>query len=131
MTQENITWDTPKPQENISWDQPKPETAYDRFLTSLRNPQTGGKSGVVGPILVGGTGELIKGAGALSQMAGFNNAGDRLVEVGGAMTEGAKSDAPVSGTVGQIGSYVLPFGVAQKSMNAIGACFLISSRTDE
>jgi len=121
MTQENITWDTPKPQENISWDQPKPETAYDRFLTSLRNPQTGGKSGVVGPILVGGTGELIKGAGALSQMAGFNNAGDRLVEVGGAMTEGAKSVAPVSGTVGQIGSYVLPFGVAQKSMNAIGA----------
>jgi len=121
MTQENITWDTPKPQENISWDQPKPETAYDRFLTSLRNPQTGGKSGVVGPMLVGGTGELIKGAGALSQMAGFNNAGDRLVEVGGAMTEGAKSVAPVSGTVGQIGSYVLPFGAAQKSMNAIGA----------
>lgn len=121
MAQENIIWDTPKPQENISWDQPKPETAYDRFLTSLRNPQTGGKSGVVGPMLVGGTGELIKGAGALSQMAGFNNAGDRLVEVGGAMTEGAKSVAPVSGTIGQIGSYVLPYGAAQKSMNAIGA----------
>jgi len=121
MAQENIIWDTPKPQENISWDQPKPETAYDRFLTSLRNPQTGGKSGVVGPMLVGGTGELIKGAGALTQMAGFPNAGNRLVEVGGAMTEGAKSVAPVSGTIGQIGSYVLPYGAAQKSMNAIGA----------
>jgi len=119
MAQENIAWDTPKPQENIVWDQPKTETAYDRFLNSLRNPQTGGKSGVVGPMLVGGTGELIKGAGALTQLAGFPNAGNRLVEVGGAMTEGAKSVAPVSGTVGQIGSYVLPFGAAQKTLNTV------------
>ncbi len=117
MAQENIVWDTPK--EEIAWDQPKTETAYDRFLTSLRNPQTGGKSGVVGPMLVGGTGELIKGAGALTQLAGFPNAGNRLVEVGGAMTEGAKSVAPVSGTVGQIGSYVLPFGAAQRTLNTV------------
>ncbi len=117
MAQENIVWDTPK--EEIAWDQPKTETAYDRFLTSLRNPQTGGRSGVVGPMLVGGTGELIKGAGALTQLAGFPNAGNRLVEVGGAMTEGAKSVAPVSGTVGQIGSYVLPFGAAQRTLNTV------------
>ena len=88
------------------------ETAYDRFLNSLRNPQTGGRSGVVGPMLVGGTGELIKGAGALTQMA-FPEAGTRMVEVGEAMTEGAKSVAPVSGTVGQIGSYLIPYGTAQ------------------
>jgi hypothetical protein len=119
MAQENIAWDNPKPQENISWDQPKPETAYDRFLTNLSNPQTGGKSGVFGPMLVGGTGELIKGAGALSQLAGFDNAGNRLVEVGGAMTEGAKKVAPVAGTVGQVGSYVLPFTAAQKGMTAV------------
>ena len=117
MAQENIVWDTPK--EEIAWDKPKTETAYDRFLTSLRNPQTGGKSSVVGPMLVGGTGELIKGAGALTQLAGFPNAGNRLVEVGGAMTEGAKSVAPVSGTVGQIGSYVLPFGAAQRTLNTV------------
>lgn len=114
----------PKPSEGFNPDAylqsaEKPQSAYDRFLTSLRNPQTGGKSGVVGPMLVGGTGELIKGAGALTQMAGFPNAGNRLVEVGGAMTEGAKSVAPVSGTVGQIGSYVLPFGAAQKTLNTV------------
>lgn len=120
MAQETITWDAPKPQENISWDQPKTETAYDRFLTGLSNPQTGGKSGVFGPMLVGGTGELIKGAGALSQMAGFNNAGDRMVEVGGAMTQGAKKVAPVAGTIGQIGSYALPFTAAQKGLTAVG-----------
>ena len=120
MAQETITWDAPKPQENISWDQPKTETAYDRFLTGLSNPQIGGKSGVFGPMLVGGTGELIKGAGALSQMAGFNNAGDRMVEVGGAMTQGAKKVAPVAGTIGQIGSYALPFTAAQKGLTAVG-----------
>lgn len=99
--------------------EPKPVGAYDRFLESLRNPQTGGKSGVVGPMLVGGTGELIRGAGALTQMAGFPNAGNRMVEVGEAMTQGAKSVAPVSGTVGQIGSYVLPFGAAQRATTAV------------
>ena len=94
------------------------QTAYERFLDSLRNPQTGGRSGVVGPALVGGTGELIKGAGALTQMA-FPDAGTRMVEVGEAMTEGAKSVSPISATGGQIGSYLIPFGAAQKATTAI------------
>lgn len=98
---------------------PKPVGAYDRFLESLRNPQTGGKSGVVGPMLMGGTGELIRGAGALTQMVGFPNAGNRMVEVGEAMTQGAKSVAPVSGTVGQIGSYLVPFAGAQRATNLV------------
>jgi hypothetical protein len=98
----------------------QPESAYDRFLNSLRNPQTGGKSGVVGPMLMGGAGELIKGVGALGQMVGLDNAGNRMVEVGSAMTQGAKSVAPVAGTVGQYGSYVLPFSAAQKGVTAVG-----------
>lgn len=97
----------------------KPSGAYDRFLDSLRNPQTGGRSGVVGPMLVGGTGELIKGAGALTQLA-FPETGTRMVEVGEAMTEGAKSVAPISTTVGQVGSYLVPFTAAQKTATAIG-----------
>lgn len=118
MAQENIVWDTPK--EEVSWDQPKTESSYDRFLNSLRNPQTGGKSGVFGPMLVGGAGELVKGVGALTQLAGNPfNAGDRMVEVGGALTEGAKNVAPVAGTVGQYGSYVVPFGAAQKGINTV------------
>lgn len=112
--------DTEQPLQFVP-DQPKPTSAYDRFLESLRNPQTGGKSGVFGPMLVGGTGELIKGAGALTQLAGFPDAGNRLVEVGGAMTQGAKSVAPVAGTVGQIGSYALPYGAAQRTLNTVGA----------
>jgi hypothetical protein len=96
----------------------QPETAYDRFLTSLRNPQTGGRSGVFGPALVGGTGELIKGAGALTQMA-FPDAGSRMVEVGEALTAGAKSVNPVSATVGQVGSYLAPFSAVQKGVNVV------------
>ena len=111
---------TPEPKSS-DWERVQanaPSGAYERFLDSLRNPQTGGRSGVVGPMLVGGTGELIKGAGALTQMA-FPNAGTRMVEVGEAMTEGAKSVAPVSGTVGQIGSYLVPFTAAQKATTAL------------
>jgi len=111
---------TPEPKSS-DWERVQanaPSSAYDRFLDSLRNPQTGGRSGVVGSMLVGGTGELIKGAGALTQMA-FPEAGTRMVEVGEAMTEGAKSVAPVSGTVGQIGSYLVPFTAAQKATTAL------------
>lgn len=97
----------------------KPETAYDRFLNTLRNPQTGGRSGVVGPALVGGAGELVRGVGALTQLA-FPEAGTRIAEVGEAMTQGAKSVNPVSATVGQIGSYAVPFSGAQKAMTAVG-----------
>jgi hypothetical protein len=97
----------------------QPETAYDRFLTSLRNPQTGNARGVFGPALVGGAGELVRGAGALTQMA-FPEAGSRMVEVGEALTQGAKSVNPVSATGGQIGSYLLPFSGAQKAVSAVG-----------
>jgi len=94
------------------------ETAYDRFLTSLRNPETFGSQATV-PFFLGGTGELIKGAGALTQMA-FPNVGTRMVETGEAMLEGAKNVAPISATAGQIGSYLIPFTAAQKTATAVG-----------
>jgi hypothetical protein len=106
-----------------------PATAYDKFLNSLRNPQTGGRSGVVGPMILGGTGELIKGAGALTQFA-FPEAGNRMVEVGSAITEGAKSVAPVSTTVGQVGSYVAPFSAAQKGFNVVGNIPTVAKATN-
>jgi hypothetical protein len=93
-------------------------SAYDRFLNSLRNPQTGGRGGVVGPALVSGVGELVKGAGALTQMA-FPEAGSRMVETGEAMTQGAKSVSPVSATIGQVGSYLVPFAGAQRAATAV------------
>jgi hypothetical protein len=115
----------PKPSEGFNPDAylqsaEKPQGAYNRFLESLRNPQTGNAKGVVGPALVGGAGELVRGAGALTQFA-FPEAGTRIAEVGEALTEGAKKVNPVSGTIGQIGSYALPFGGVQKAMTAVGS----------
>jgi len=113
----------PKPSEGFNPDaylqsSEKPESAYDRFLTSLRNPETFGSQATV-PFFLGGTGELIKGAGALTQMA-FPNVGTRMVETGEAMLEGAKNVAPISATAGQIGSYLIPFTAAQKATTAVG-----------
>jgi hypothetical protein len=42
-----------------------------------------------------------------------------MVEVGEALTQGAKSVSPVSATGGQIGSYLLPFSAAQKGVNVV------------
>ena len=100
--------------------QVKPATAYDRFIETLSNPQTGQGRGVFGPALVGGAGELVRGAGALTQMA-FPEAGSRMVEVGEALTQGAKKVNPVSATGGQIGSYLLPFSGAQRAVSAVGS----------
>jgi hypothetical protein len=122
----------PKPSEGFNPDAylqsaENPQSAYDRFLTSLRNPETFGSQATV-PFFLGGTGELIKGAGALTQMA-FPNVGTRMVETGEAMLEGAKNVAPISATAGQIGSYLIPFTAAQKSMNAIGAIPSVAKAT--
>jgi hypothetical protein len=114
MAQENIAWDTPKPQENISWDQPKPETAYDRFLNSIEIPKLGGNQ-VVGPMMVSGAGELIKGAGALTELA-FPETGQNISRFGQTLTNKIKEQYPVAGTTGQIASYAVPYSAAQKAL---------------
>lgn len=118
MAQENIAWDIPKPQENISWDQPKPQTAYDRFLDAIQIPKMGGVNPVVGPMAVAGAGELIKGVGALTEL-GFPETGQNISRFGQTLTNKVKEEYPIAGTTGQIGSYVLPFSMAQKTINAV------------
>ena len=112
MAQENITWDTPKPQENIAWDQPKPQTAYDRFLNAIEIPKMGGNQ-VVGPMAVSGAGELIKGAGALTELA-FPETGQNISRLGQTLTNKVKEQYPIAGTTGQIASYAVPYSAAQK-----------------
>jgi len=119
MAQENIVWDSPKPQENIAWDQPKPETAYDRFLNAIEVPKLGGNQ-VVGPMMVSGAGELIKGAGALTELA-FPEAGQNISRLGQTLTNKVKEQYPVAGTTGQIASYAVPYSAAQKAVGAVKA----------
>jgi hypothetical protein len=97
--------------------QPQPETAYDRFLKGIQIPQMEGNA-VVGPMAVAGTGELIKGAGAATELM-FPETGRNISRLGETLTNQVKEQYPVAGTVGQIGSYLAPYSMAQKGINAI------------
>ena len=126
MAQENIAWDAPKPQETISWDQPKPETAYDRFLNNIEVPKLGGNQ-VVGPMMVSGAGELIKGAGALTELVAPET-GQNISRFGQTLTNKVKEQYPVAGTTGQIASYAVPYSAAQKALTTAKAVPQIASQ---
>lgn len=95
----------------------QPETAYDRFLNNIQIPNFGGNR-VAGPMAIAGTGELIKGAGALTQLA-FPEAGQNISRFGETLTNKIKEQYPVAGTTGQIASYLAPFSAAQKATTAV------------
>jgi hypothetical protein len=104
----------------------QPETAYDRFLNDIQIPNLGGNR-FAGPMAIAGTGELIKGAGALTELA-FPEAGKNISRFGETLTDRVKEQYPVAGTTGQIGSYLVPFSGAQKLTSAIGNIPQISQR---
>jgi len=90
----------------------QPETAYDRFLKGIQIPKMEGNA-VVGPMAVAGAGELIKGAGAATELA-FPETGRNISRLGETLTNQVKEQYPVTGTAGQIGSYLAPYSAAQK-----------------
>jgi hypothetical protein len=109
----------PQAQQNAPQTPPtKPETAYDRFLNNIQIPNLG-ENRVAGPAFIAGTGELIRGAGALTELA-FPETGRNIARFGETLTNRVKEQYPVAGTGGQIASYLVPFSAAQKTANAIG-----------
>jgi hypothetical protein len=99
--------------------QAKPETAYDRFINAIELPKFGGNA-VVGPAVVAGTGELIKGVGALTEL-GLPEYGRNISRLGEKLTGEVKEQFPVAGTGGQIASYLVPYSAAQKAIGAVKA----------
>ena len=95
----------------------QPETAYDRFINAIQIPKMQGNA-VIGPMAVAGAGELIKGAGAATELA-FPETGRNITRFGERLTNQVKEQYPVAGTAGQIGSYVLPYSAAQKLATGI------------
>jgi len=106
--------------------QAKPETAYDRFINAIELPKFNGNA-VIGPAVVAGTGELIKGAGALTEMA-FPETGQNISRLGEKLTGEVKEQYPVAGTGGQIASYLVPYSAAQKAIGAVKAIPQVASR---
>lgn len=97
----------------------RPETAYDRFLNNIQIPKLSGNQ-VIGPAFVSGAGELIKGAGAITELA-FPEAGQNISRFGKTITEKVNEQYPVAGTAGQIASYAVPYSAAQKVVGAVKA----------
>jgi hypothetical protein len=97
----------------------RPETAYDRFLNNIQIPKLNGNQ-VVGPAFLSGAGELIKGAGAITELA-FPEAGQNISRFGKTITEKVNEQYPVAGTTGQIASYAVPYAGAQKLIGAAKA----------
>ena len=95
----------------------QPETAYDRFLKGIEIPKMEGNA-VVGPMAVAGAGELIKGAGAATELA-FPETGRNISRLGERLTNQVKEQYPIAGTTGQIGSYLAPYSAAQKLVGAL------------
>lgn len=106
---------------NDGWErvEPKQQTAYDRFINAIELPRFSGNQ-VVGPAVVAGTGELIKGAGALTELA-FPETGRNISRFGEKLTGEVKEQFPVAGTTGQIASYAVPYSAAQKAVGAVKA----------
>jgi hypothetical protein len=78
-----------------------------------------GRTPVVGPAVMAGVGELIKGAGAVGELA--TDSAKPITEIGQTITQGAKEVNPVSGTVGQVGSYIAPYKMASSAIaNTVG-----------
>jgi hypothetical protein len=95
----------------------QPESAYDRFLKGIEIPKMEGNA-VVGPMVVSGAGELIKGAGAATELA-FPETGRNISRLGERLTNQVKEQYPVAGTAGQIGSYLAPYSAAQKLVTGL------------
>jgi len=103
----------------------RPETAYDRFLNNIQIPKLNGNQ-VVGPAFLSGAGELIKGAGAATELL-FPEAGQNISRFGKTITEKVNEQYPVAGTAGQIASYAVPYAGAQKLIGAAKAIPQISN----
>lgn len=104
---------------------PKPQTRMEAALEALRNPVgVEGKTRVVGPMIMGGLGETIKGVGAASQLLPESiispQTSQNVIDVGRAMTQGASKEFPIATGTGQIASYLAPAAALQKGMNVVG-----------
>lgn len=87
-----------------------------RALSEAKLPE--GKTSVVGPMMAAGAGELARGAGALTQLVAPET-GKKISDVGRAVVDVTKERYPIAGTVGQFGSYILPYRAAEKAVTKV------------
>ena len=90
------------------------------FSEANKQLAKGGRTGVVGPAVLGAVGETIKGIGAIGELATDKAQG--ITKVGQAITQGAQEANMPAAMVGQVGSYIAPYKLAQKGIQStVGA----------
>ena len=71
------------------------------------------------PFILGGVSELGKGVGAVTELVpGLKDTGKKIYEYSKGLQKKGKEVAPVGTTIGQIGSYAIPYGAAGKGFQA-------------
>jgi hypothetical protein len=93
---------------------------YEKVSGQLREalPEQEGRQRFVGPMLAAGAGELARGVGAATQLVAPET-GKKISDVGRAVVDVTKERYPVTGTLGQFGSYIYPYKAAETAVTKI------------
>jgi hypothetical protein len=93
---------------------------YEKVSGQLREalPEQEGRQRFVGPMLAAGAGELARGVGAATQLVAPET-GKKISDVGRAVVDVTKERYPVTGTLGQFGSYIYPYKAAETVVTKI------------
>jgi hypothetical protein len=93
---------------------------YEKVSGQLREalPVEEGRQRVVGPMLAAGAGELARGVGAATQMIAPET-GKKISDVGRAVVDVTKERYPITGTIGQFGSYIYPYKAAETAVTKV------------
>jgi|APCry1669193128_1035447.scaffolds.fasta_scaffold07732_3 hypothetical protein len=97
---------------------PEHQSTFDAIIKGIEEAPTTPGTRVIGPAIVGGAGELVKGLGAATELA-FPDTGKKIERVGQALKTAAEKQSYVPAVAGEVGSYVAPFGAATKAVGAV------------
>jgi len=93
----------------------RPVDTRSRYAEKMGIPQEAVGQYSAMPFLMAGTGETIRGVGAATQLVA-PELGKKISKVGEKTVESVKDKYPVSGTIGQVGSYAIPYLGAESAI---------------
>jgi hypothetical protein len=96
------------------------EDLYEKVSGQLREalPEKEGRQRFIGPMLAAGAGELARGVGAATQLVAPET-GKKISDVGRAVVDVTKERYPVTGTIGQFGSYIYPYKAVETAVTKV------------
>lgn len=96
-------------------DTSRPMDTRSRYAEKMGIPQEAVGQYSPTPFIVAGAGETVRGLGAATQLVAPET-GKKLSKAGEATVSAVKEKYPVSGTIGQVGSYAIPYFGAESAI---------------